>query len=375
MKARHFITGLLTAFCLSSCQSESPAETSTVTQSAWAKLFVETQAQGDIIGMSGLVLRDGKTAEHVVAGVRQYGKPAAISKDQVWHIGSITKSMTSTLLARLTERDLISWDTKISDVLGAENIHEKWRDITLTQLVTHTSGAQANFDFTVAVIHPATPEDTLKERREAVMDILAKPPELEPDSKMHYSNVGYTIAGVLAEEITGQSWETLMQQEVFNPLGLTSAGFGAPKGKMAAWGHRGKLPMNPETDMADNSPVMGPAGTVHMTLQDLARYGQAHVDGLNGKSDYLSQESFETLHQPILEDYAKGWMAPGEKMLPGTIVSWHNGSNTMWYAFLMILSEDNTVFAMAANDGNIQAVDAAFGILTQDYYAKMKETE
>ena len=102
--------------------------------------------------------------------------------------------------------------------------------------------------------------------------MIADKPAYPPGEKYEYSNVGYTIAGAMAEKVTGATWEDLVKREVFEPLELTEAGFGPPKSADETLeqprGHRkvlaGKVSVD---DEADNTPIMGPAGTVHMTLQ------------------------------------------------------------------------------------------------------------
>jgi len=58
--------------------------------------------------------------------------------------------------------------------------------------------------------------------------VLAEKPKYPPGQKYAYSNVGYTIAGAMAEKVAGDTWEDLMKREVFEPLKITEAGFGRP---------------------------------------------------------------------------------------------------------------------------------------------------
>ena len=94
--------------------------------------------------------------------------------------------------------------------------------------------------------------------------LLAKPPLTKPGTVYAYSNAGYVFAGLMAEEVTGQPWEELMQQRLFDPLKMKSAGFG-PTGQSNSeridqpWGHRenhGRF----ETGPARQRPVHGTGG-------------------------------------------------------------------------------------------------------------------
>src|SRR4029453_3966433 len=73
--------------------------------------------------------------------------------------------------------------------------------------------------------HKGTPTE---QRMTLVEGVVRRPPVAAPGTKYIYANAGFAIAGAMAERITGQSWEVLMRARLFEPLGLTSAGFGAP---------------------------------------------------------------------------------------------------------------------------------------------------
>ena len=138
-----------------------------------------------------------------------------------------------------------------------------------------------------------------------MLKVLAKKPDNPPGEKYAYSNVGYTIAAAMAEKKTGATWEDLVKREVFEPLALTSAGFGPPKSPDETLpqprGHRPYLGAKiPASDEADNSPIMGPAGSVHMSLSDLSTYATEHLRGHLGNGKLLSAETYQRLHAPRL---------------------------------------------------------------------------
>jgi hypothetical protein len=168
----------------------------------------------------------------------------------------------------------------------------------------------------------------------------------------------------MAEQVTGETWENLVKREVYEPLELTESGFGPPKSSDKLLeqprGHRkvlaGKVSVD---DTTDNTPIMGPSGFVHMTLENLCRYAREHLHGELGTGTLLSTESYQSLHTPELDDYAHGWlkMKPSPQ-IPYTVY-WHNGSNTMWYALVVFIPEENMVVAVTSNDGDIYSAEAA----------------
>ena len=332
-------------------------------------LLDNARREAGLVGMGVGVMRKGKPVLIAVSGQRVKGQTPKIMPQDKWHWGSITKSMTATMIARLVEHGQMRWTMKVMDVLPKANIHPDWKTTTLEQLLTHTSGIRPNFPIGIAFSWPESQAELDRARRQAVLDILAKPRSSEA-GEFVYSNVGYTLAGVMAAEVTGKSWEELMRQEVFQPLGLHSAGFGAPLPKDSQpWGHRKvfgikTIAMNPEKT-ADNTPIMGPAGIVHMSIGDLLKYGQAHLSGERGEetipAHYLSTQTWQYLHKPYKKDYAKGWVVPAHRDWAKGRAIWHNGSNTMWYAVLALAPNTNTVYVFVTNDGgDIKKADKAF---------------
>lgn len=342
---------------------------------SWDGLIGDARRYADMPAIGGVILQNDSILSQGFDGTKKYLGDSEVSATDVWHVGSITKSMTATMIARLVERQILSWDDTIQDIFGTEENHADWHNVTLKALLTHTSGAGANFSTDIMSKWPPSEQETHVARQQAVADILAKAPNAK--STFVYSNVGYTIAGHMAEKKTGKVWETLMRDEVFDPLKLLSAGFGAPQpinDIAPIQGHIGKLPIDP-SDFADNTPIMGPAGTVHMNLQDLAMFGQAHLSGLKGEIGYLSKETFEVLHAVNLNNYAMGWVEDKPRILPANSIFWHNGSNTMWYALLMVVPEQSIVYALATNTGDVETVDPVFNALIKHHLTEVKKTE
>jgi len=297
-------------------------------------------------------------------GERKIGSGVPIELGDRWHLGSITKSVTATMIARLIESGQMKWTDTIGERFPDASIHEDWKPVTLQQLLTHTSGAPANLSLGVRLKKPALGPECTEERRKAVIDVLAEKPAHPPGEKFAYSNVGYTIAGAMAESATGVSWEDLVKREVFEPLELKDAGFGPPKSPSKTLdqprGHRGKYGWKTSAnDDEDNSPIIGPAGTIHMTLGNLCKYATEHLRGELGAGKLLTAETCKRLHTPKLHVYACGWVVkqPTDE-IPCTVY-WHNGSNTMWYALVVFIPGKNMVGAVTANDGDIRAAESA----------------
>jgi CubicO group peptidase (beta-lactamase class C family) len=180
--------------------------------------------------------------------------------------------------------------------------------------------------------------------------------------------VGYVLAGLMAEQVTGAPWEELMRRRLFRPLGMTSAGFGPP-GKpgqvIQPWGHRGEgdelRPL-----LEDNAPVMGPAGTIHCSVPDWAKFASLHLRGTVGGQRLLKPETLKALHTPEPgEEYVGGWSAVDRSWAGGLALN-HSGSNTTWYCSIWLAMARDLGFLVATNAGSDQAsraCDEAIGEL------------
>jgi CubicO group peptidase (beta-lactamase class C family) len=291
------------------------------------------------------------------SGLRRQRDGAPVTPADIWHVGSISKSMTGTLLARLVAQGKLAWETRVDTVFGPviPAIHSGSKATTLHQLVTGWSGLATNPPLMEFLSYPRREADARASRQRWARLMLERAPEAAPGTSFIYPNAGFVIAAAMAETVTGASWETLMRQEVFGPLGLSSAGFGPPDSASHPSGHRrgltrGLVAVSSSDDAADNPAAMAPAGAVHMTMADLARFGRIHAEGHAGTGDgtYLSQAAWQHLHTPAPGgDYAVGLVRRADGRL------WHNGSNTMWYGELLIdpaLRAGASACANAAND-------------------------
>ncbi|MHC5110693.1 MAG: serine hydrolase domain-containing protein [Planctomycetota bacterium] len=312
----------------------------------------------------GLVVqrRDDKPTI-AVDGLRVAGGKRKVTTDHLWHWGSIGKSMTATLAARLVERGVVAWDDTIGQRLGnvVPSMRDEYRDVTLSMLLSHRSGMPANIPVEQFANFASSPAEPIPDRLAWVKIALAQEPEVPKKETYHYSNNGYIVAGAMLGSATGRSWEDLMRKEVFGPLNLASAGFGAPAAadpNGQPRGHRSILGADaPVAPDADNPPALGPAGRIHMSLADIATYLTVHA---TRRESFLSKETYDRLHTASFGGfYALGWVVTDEKR------RWHNGSNNSWDAEATFNLENGTVAAVVVNDGDIKNVQPTVRKLIQ----------
>lgn len=310
-----------------------------------------------------------------VDGVRKLGSQNKMTIHDLFHIGSNTKSMTATLIALLIQKKLLHWNTKVIDIFPdlKEKIDPAFKDLTLEKLLTHRGGVISDIDYDQ--IQLTAKNDLVKARQLAMEQALTSPPAVTPGT-FHYSNMDYVIAGHMAEKVTGQSWESLMEHYLFSPLNMTSAGFGPPSQadslEQPVGHHENGQPLAPN-EYGDNPAMIGPAGTVHLSIFDWIKYIRFHLQGAEGKQQtILKLNMFKKLQAPITNPpppYAMGWIVDKMPWANGNVLV-HAGSNELWYAKVWIAPKRDIAILIIINQGGKQASaasNATASILMQHY--------
>jgi CubicO group peptidase (beta-lactamase class C family) len=297
-----------------------------------------------------------------VAGVRKKGSNVAVQEADLFHLGSDTKALTATLVAVLVRQKKLSYDLTLAKGFPdlAPKMPAELRGVTLTQLLTHRSGLPGSFDW-----WQFSAKDPLRKQRAAAVEkLLTSKPKYRPGSTYLYSNAGYVVVGALAERATGQSWEDLLEKHLAKPLKMTTLGHGAAgtKGRIDQPLPHGEDGQPVELGkLADNPPVMGPAGRVHCSLADWARFVADQLNGAAGKDGLLSAADYKRLHEPAVWGEA---YTPGGWIHVSTLLSWmyassprgpilmHDGNNKMNYCHALLVPGRDVAVLVVCNQGD-----------------------
>ena len=303
------------------------------------------------IGPDGLI----HTVEH---GELQPG--AFRGGSHLWHIGSCTKAMTATVFARLVNQKRITFETPLAEALPklAPRMAAGFRDMPLSALLTHSAGIKSNPALSTFVTLRLSTASATAQRR--FLSALAL--RDEPRFSVGYSNLGYIVLGSVIEEVTGLPWEAALAREVMIPLGIARFGFGPP-GPGHPVGHRRRA--NRWRAYRDDNPVAyGPAGRVHLALDEWGRFLRAHLR----EGSFLSAELLARLHAPNDDGFAMGWF---ERRLGRERRLVHTGSNTAWFAQATLAPERGVGLGIVCNafdDRVEQAVyDLSRDLLDEDW--------
>ncbi len=316
------------------------------------------------------------------AGVRMKGKKEAVTLSDPFHLGSCTKAMTATLCALMVEKGYLKWDDRVVDLVPdlASKIHADYRSLTIKQLLNHRGGLPADLS-NIPNLEPgvqhywqvqnSVPGNNVEGRKIVLEQALSHASAVKPGT-FHYSNLSYIIVGHILELLRSQKscdlpWEKMISEDLFIPLEMKSGGFGPPKetdneNPQVPHGHDksgNPLGTGPE---ADNPALLGPAGTVHASIMDWARFVLLHLSAQKENYKMLSAKSYKMLHTPVTDSdennsYAMGWFVHPNKLE-------HNGSNGSWYCWVRIIPKDSKAILVACNFAGPKVGEACEKVIT-----------
>jgi CubicO group peptidase (beta-lactamase class C family) len=345
----------------------------------------------DLPALAAAVVRDGTVIAAGAVGTRRVGSSIPVTINDRFHLGSDTKAMTALLAAMLVEENKLRWDTTVGEVFPelAAHMDAGLRGVTLTQLLSHTSGVPSdNKTFDELIVKANAQDGNLDEMRYwLVREWSPQPLVSHPGSTFAYANMNYVIAGAMIERITGRTWEELITERVFTPLDLKTAGLGnqASLGRVdAPLGHAtvdGKTKVFLSGPNGDNPPILGPAGTAHMSVLDFARWaGWNAGEGKRGPA-LVKPETMHKLHTPVITMPPKPDAPPGTPRGGGYGLGWgqfsvdwaptplgfHGGSNTKMIAQIWVDPAQDFAMVVMTNIGGTHAEEGLFAVAAELY--------
>lgn len=277
-------------------------------------------AAGQAVGLSVGVL-EGGAERFVNAGLRETGKPAPVTEDTVFEIGSISKAFTGVLLAQLVAEGKLALDAKVRDLVP-ETVRVPsldGREMTLRDLATHTAGLPR--------LAPGfVPKDTKNPYAAyTVADLwsglaavrLTAPPGTNED----YSNLGFMLLSHILVSASGTaSFEALVAERMLRPLGMTASGVRV-RGDNIAAAHG---PRNEPVPWWDTPATMGGVGAIRSSARDMLRFAGANLHAAADSPYAFAQQvhwSGET--QRGTREMGLAWQI--RKTRSGRTLHWHNG--------------------------------------------------
>jgi len=219
-------------------------------------------------GATVTVVENGRTTFARGFGVTNLRTPRPVDADTIFSTGSTGKAFTSAALAILVDQGRISWDDKVIDHIPWFQMYDPWvtREMTVRDLLVHRSGLGLGAGDLMFV-----PYSDLT-RRESVRRLRYIRPATSFRSGYAYDNVLYMVAGQLIEEVTGQTWEQFVRENIFRRIGMNNS-TDDNASRLANPNHAS--PHGRRSGPITGTGVVGaPAGEV---LDELEREGEAQV--------------------------------------------------------------------------------------------------
>jgi CubicO group peptidase (beta-lactamase class C family) len=235
-------------------------------------------------------------------GVREVGRENPVDADTVFQLASVSKPIGATVVAALVGEGLLSWDSRISDLDPAFEMHDAWvtREITVRDFYCHRSGLPDHAGDLL--------EDIGYTRKEVLKRLRYQKPESSFRSGYAYTNFGMTEGAVAAAKAAGKEWEDVSEEKLYRPLGMTSTSsryqdFVARENR--ALGHveiDGKWVQKYQRDPDAQSP----AGGVKSSVNDMAKWMRLQLAGgkFEGKAIVNEKALAQTHHPHMLTGFS-----------------------------------------------------------------------
>lgn len=287
-------------------------------------------------------------------GMANYEEKIPNEPDNVFAIGSISKSFTAAAIMQLQEKGLLNVNDPISKYIHGI---KRGDDITIHQLLTHTSGLSRD-GLMVGSFEVSLEED--------INFINEKPMLFEPGKGYSYSNAGYIILAAIIEKVSGKLYNDYIRDNIFIPLKMDSS----RGGKDASYGDNQSIGYNILTDapmklpMFNFSEIKG-CGNIYSTVEDLYKYDRALYD-----EKLLSKESLDTMFTSYpVSNCGYGWGITerfGHKEIS------HNGHIDGYFSSIIRFPDDDIVLIFLSNNNDNTAINEISGIMSpivlgQDY--------
>lgn len=304
---------------------------------------------GMVVGIcrAGAMCIKGYGTVDKATGIRPAG-------NTVFQIGSLSKLLTASLLQSLCEAHVVSMDATLGTLMGASMpLSPSSQSVTLKQLATHTSGFPRIPKSLEARIRGMAGKDFLQDpyrylAPQALFDYLANAEDKRKPGRFEYSNFGMGLLGHVLEHVTGQSFETLMQQRVLAPLGMNSTST-VPTAEIRSRLAQGYAPNGRPAGVWTFAALAG-AGAFYSSAEDMVRWMQANLE--ESGAMYASLKNMHALQ--FKGDSGIGWLQPRwvDRILGNRDMVWHNGMVGGYASYVSIDAKHKTGVIILTNQAS-----------------------
>lgn len=315
--------------------------------------FIKSEMQKQHIpGVSVAVIKDGKPIKIKGYGLANVETNTPVTNETVFKIGSISKPIIAMGIMLLVEEGKISLDDKVGKYL--EGTPETWKDITVRNLLSHTSG----------IIREAPGFDPAKIQADAdvIKTAYNAPLVFAPGEKYQYCNVGYFSLAEIIRKVSGKPWNEFLSERIFKPFGMNSTRTTAfdeiIPNRANGYSFQNNKLSNSEVYLA-----LRPSGAFLSTVSDLIKLEDALF-----KKTFLKPETRKLMWTPFkfndgkYSQYGLGWTIDevnGRKRIG------HGGSLNGFRSYFARFVDDGLTVIVLTNLGEVDPSKLSTGIAAQ----------
>jgi len=306
--------------------------------------LAEQVEKNGIPGLAVAVVRDGSVIYSRAFGVRELGKDEKLTPDHIFHFASVSKPFVATAIVQLAERRKLELSDPVAKHLAYFRLSdERYRDITIEQMLNHTAGMPDVEDY-----EWDKPQFDKGAAERYARSISSEQLLWKPGSGWQYSNMAFDVLGDLIAKVSGVSFEEYMRTNIFDPVGMVESSFIYPQIDTAlrTTGHVG--------DPATVSAVYpynrrhAPSSTLNSSVIEMTRWMIVNLNRgqLDGRR-ILREESFDLLWTSTTDhDIGLSWFLYDEG---GEREVFHGGSDLGFRSHVVLLPDDGIGVVWASN--------------------------
>jgi CubicO group peptidase (beta-lactamase class C family) len=290
---------------------------------------------------TALVKKHGKIIFHKGYGLADRERNTKNDTTTLFRIGSIAKTFTSQLIWQLKQESLLNYSDSVRKFIPWYP-HPR---VSIHHLLTHSSGIPNytnNANFLDSIDHPFTTEELIRK-------FGLEKPAFPPGSEFSYSNTGYTLLALIAENVSGKNFGELLNDRIAKPLQLTNTGIARADAASSAKGYLGTL----EEPYYSTGNMIG-AGAIYSTTSDLLKWSDAHMN-----------ESMTELFVPHTwyhdwgSFYAYGWNIDKYQFWASKkhVIQYHGGTDFGFKSMLARQPDRDNVVIILNNTGEFPLFD------------------
>lgn len=319
--------------------------------------FVNTTIQDwKVPGVAIAIVKDGEVLLSRGYGKRDLAQSLDVTPKTLFSIGSATKAFTTMALGMLADEGKLDWDTPVKHYLPTFKLYDSFATERMTprDLVTHRSGLPR---------HDLLWYGSERTRKELFDHLQYLEPTKDLRAVWQYQNLMYMVAGYLAGEIAGASWEEFVQKRIFDRLGMNSTLFSTTQGQQTA---DFSLPYMEQKDEVKLIPfyeeqwAVGPAGSIVSNVADMSKWVLLHINKGKYEGDQvISTGQLAQMHAPqmvigdaaqypemLASSYGLGWFVVPYR---GHTMIHHGGNIDGFSALVTFLPADNFGMVVLTN--------------------------